>query len=306
MMKTHADTKSAAPACLARSVAEAFTEDPTLEAVTLNKQKNTISVASLGRTDEASLRARIGETVARAEAAGAEHRCGLLDGSVDCAKCEVGLTERERKHITIQHDGDVTTIARVTCPTAPRFWRWRDIPWPKVVPRTLEIEDEEKHIHEWKQQLVAAVLCGVFGVLAYSLPAGPVALGAYVLSFLAGGWFTAEEVWERLRERILDVHFLMLAVAVGSASVGAWAEGATLLFLFSLSGALEHYAMGRTQREDSLAVQKRAQGRDAARRRRARARGARRVLAGRDEAADQTGRTISRGRRDHARQHRRR
>ena len=248
-MKPTADTKSAAPACLARSVAEAFTEDPTLEAVTLNKQKNTISVASLGRTDEASLRARIGETVARAEAAGAEHRCGLLDGSTDCAKCEIGLTERERKNITIQHTGEVTTIARVTCPTAPRFWRWRDIPWPKVVPRTLEIEDEEKHIHEWKQQLVAAGLCGALGVLAYNLPAGPLAIGAYALSFLAGGWFTAEEVWERLRERILDVHFLMLAVAVGSASVGAWAEGATLLFLFSLSGALEHYAMGRTQRE---------------------------------------------------------
>ena len=41
----------------------------------------------------------------------------------------------------------------------------------------------------------------------------------------------------------------MLAVAVGAASIGAWAEGATLLFLFSLSGALEHYALGRTQKE---------------------------------------------------------
>jgi Cd2+/Zn2+-exporting ATPase len=41
----------------------------------------------------------------------------------------------------------------------------------------------------------------------------------------------------------------MLAVALGSASIGAWGEGATLLFLFSLSGALEHYALGRTQRE---------------------------------------------------------
>ncbi len=41
----------------------------------------------------------------------------------------------------------------------------------------------------------------------------------------------------------------MLAVAAGAASIGAWAEGATLLFLFSLSGALEHYALGRTQKE---------------------------------------------------------
>src|SRR5206468_12324031 len=65
----------------------------------------------------------------------------------------------------------------------------------------------------------------------------------------AGGWYTTQEVWERLQQRAIDVHFLMLAVAVGSASIGAWAEGATLLFLFSFSGALEHFALGRTQRE---------------------------------------------------------
>src|SRR5205814_2142831 len=47
----------------------------------------------------------------------------------------------------------------------------------------------------------------------------------------------------------IDVHFLMLAVAAGSASIGAWGEGATLLFLFSLSSALEHFALGRTQKE---------------------------------------------------------
>ena len=41
----------------------------------------------------------------------------------------------------------------------------------------------------------------------------------------------------------------MLFVAAGAASIGAWGEGATLLFLFSFSGALEHYALGRTQKE---------------------------------------------------------
>ena len=41
----------------------------------------------------------------------------------------------------------------------------------------------------------------------------------------------------------------MLVVAAGAASIGAWGEGATLLFLFSLSGALEHFALGRTQKE---------------------------------------------------------
>src|SRR5438105_6195497 len=41
----------------------------------------------------------------------------------------------------------------------------------------------------------------------------------------------------------------MLAVALGSACIGAWGEGAMLLFLFSLSSALEHFALGRTERE---------------------------------------------------------
>ncbi|MEY4385503.1 MAG: hypothetical protein RLY20_786, partial [Verrucomicrobiota bacterium] len=107
----------------------------------------------------------------------------------------------------------------------------------------------DHHADEWKMQMVAAVVCGVFGLLAAFVVPVQFRGAAFVVAYLAGGYFPAEEVWERLRQRILDVHFLMIAVAVGAACIGAWAEGATLLFLFSLSGALEHYALGRTQKE---------------------------------------------------------
>src|SRR3546814_13628202 len=40
----------------------------------------------------------------------------------------------------------------------------------------------------------------------------------------------------------------MLVAAAGAAALGAWAEGALLLFLFSLGHSLEHYAMGRAKR----------------------------------------------------------
>ena len=40
----------------------------------------------------------------------------------------------------------------------------------------------------------------------------------------------------------------MLVAAAGAAALGAWIEGALLLFLFSLGHALEHYAMGRAKR----------------------------------------------------------
>src|SRR5262249_175263 len=74
-------------------------------------------------------------------------------------------------------------------------------------------------------------------------------LAGYVAAYVAGGWYTLREVLERLQKGAIDVHFLMLAVAAGSASIGAWGEGTMLLFLFSLSGALDDFALGRTQRE---------------------------------------------------------
>src|SRR6185436_4991659 len=102
---------------------------------------------------------------------------------------------------------------------------------------------------EWKVQLVAAILCGILGLVGYFAPLKIVSVVGYALAYVAGSWFTIHEVWERLQKRQIDVHFLMLAVAGGSAAIGALGEGAMLLFLFSFSSALEHFALGRTERE---------------------------------------------------------
>jgi Zn2+/Cd2+-exporting ATPase len=239
-------------ACLARSVADTLAEEPTLEAVTFDAAQKKISVATLGRTDVDKLTQRLTQKISAAQNSSASQGCSLLAGKGDCATCESPLTEFERKLITIQRSGDATTIARVTCPTAPKFWRWRDLPFPRIEPRTMEIPDDDHdhhHADEWKLQLVAAILCGVFGLLAAFVLPTQFSIAAFVAAYLAGGFYPAEEVWERLQKRVLDVHFLMLAVAVGAACIGAWAEGVTLLFLFSFSGALEHYALGRTQKE---------------------------------------------------------
>src|ERR1035441_4367349 len=235
--------------CLARSVAEALAEDPTLEAVTVDQAHHTISVATLGKTDVPKLTKRISATVKSAQEAGPMQPCTLLAGETTCQTCGQPLSDFERKRITIRQEADTTTIARVTCPTAPKFWRWRNIPWPKVVQRDVEFLEKAEEVNEWKAELAAAVLCGVFGLGAWFFRADPLSVIGYVLAYLAGSWFTAQDVWERLRKRAIDVHFLMLFVALGSASIGAWGEGTTLLFLFSLSGALENFALGRTQRE---------------------------------------------------------
>ena len=237
--------------CFARTMLNTLAEEPTLEAVTIDRAQKKISVATLGRTDVGKITARISHELETAQADAAENHCSLLDGKTDCASCEIPLTEAEHRAIIIRTEGNATTIARVTCPTAPKFWRWRELPFPKIVQRDVEfLEHAEEHdpVDEWKLQLLLALACGAFGLLAaFVFPAWRLPL--FALSYLAGAWFPAEEVWERIQKRTLDVHFLMLAVAAGSASIGAWGEGATLLFLFSFSGALEHYALGRTQKE---------------------------------------------------------
>jgi Cd2+/Zn2+-exporting ATPase len=240
--------------CVARTVADALHDEPSLEAVTIDRTHQTVSVATLGRTDAAKLARDIRNRLEQAQEASDETACSLLTGHGDCTTCERPLNEQERGGISIQNTGCTTTIARVTCPTAPKFWRWRNIPFPKVVQRELELPDHDHghHADEWKLQLAAAAICGVLGITAFVLGLkgqGTLSLAGYIAAYIAGAWFAVHEVWERLQKGAIDVHFLMLAVAAGAASIGGWAEGTTLLFLFSLSGALEHYAMGRTQKE---------------------------------------------------------
>ena len=118
----------------------------------------------------------------------------------------------------------------------------------RVTQRRMEVDAE--HSGEWRWQLGAAGMCAAFGIGGWLAPqGGALALGLHIAGYIAGGWFAVEETWELLVKREIDVHFLMLAVAVGAASIGEWNEGVTLLFLFSFAGALEHFAMERTQRE---------------------------------------------------------
>src|SRR5579862_2918283 len=124
--------------CLTRSVLSALAEDPTLEAVTIDRARKTISVATLGRADVPNVTERLRGSPQRAQETRSRRGCTLLAGHGECDNCSEPLSDLQRQKITCQREGDRVTIARVTCPTAPSFWRWRDIPWPKVVQRDVE------------------------------------------------------------------------------------------------------------------------------------------------------------------------
>ena len=57
-------------ACLARSVVDTLAEEPTLEAVTIDRAQQKISVATLGRTDAAKLTERISSQFQAAQEVG--------------------------------------------------------------------------------------------------------------------------------------------------------------------------------------------------------------------------------------------
>ena len=91
-------------------------------------------------------------------------------------------------------------------------------------------------------QAVLTALCGVSLALGYVLgPAWAYASAAF------GSVFALRTAWDSLRERSLDVNFLMVLAAAGAVVVGRPADAAALLFLFSLSNTLETYAMAKTR-----------------------------------------------------------
>jgi Zn2+/Cd2+-exporting ATPase len=97
----------------------------------------------------------------------------------------------------------------------------------------------------FSEQAVAAVLTVLCGLclaasLVFSSPTASYAAIAF------GSVHAVRSAWETLRQRQVDVNTLMLLAAVGSVIVGLPFEAGILLFLFSLSAALELYALGRT------------------------------------------------------------
>lgn len=202
-----------------------------VEAIRLNAEDRSVQMATLGQVDLEALQARLNELLRELDET-------MLAHLPDKAGDGLQLT---------RHDGELL-LQKPSCVTAPRFWRWRDFQWPTA--EAMEQQSDE----EWQAMAWQAAICGIAQLVAWIAGAFFQASdlwthGLLGLALISGGWDAAKDAWENLREKRLDVHFLMLAVAAGAVAVGAWEEGALLLFLFSTSGALEHYVLHRTHRE---------------------------------------------------------
>ncbi len=114
---------------------------------------------------------------------------------------------------------------------------------------------EEGHELGWwaeHRELILSLAAGLLLLAGWLLEftAAPAALSLvlFVGAYITGGFFALRDAWQSLRQGRFDIDTLMIVAAAGAAALGAWAEGALLLFLFSLGHALEHTAMGRARR----------------------------------------------------------
>jgi Cd2+/Zn2+-exporting ATPase len=104
------------------------------------------------------------------------------------------------------------------------------------------------------EELAWALAAGAVLLLTWLLELGgrvpvPVLRTGYLLTGMVCGRAPVTHLVGGLRRGrlLLDIDFLMVVAAIGAAVVGAWAEGAFLLFLFALANALERYALDRAR-----------------------------------------------------------
>lgn len=101
--------------------------------------------------------------------------------------------------------------------------------------------------------LIFSIICGVSLATGFvfsfvdSIP-NFISLTLYAGAYLFGGFYAAKEALETLLKGGFEIDFLMLVAAIGAGILGEWAEGALLLFLFSMGHALEHFAMNKAHK----------------------------------------------------------
>lgn len=211
------------------SLASFLLSESGVEAIRVNPDDRKVSVATLGPVDLAEVQSRLSEILRTLD----EH-CN-----------DTALAVASPVHLKQQ--GNDVWLEKPTCLTAPKLWQWRDFDWP-------DADDLEAHTHAgWQALAIQAGICGMSLAAAHfsgwlGAP-DPVVRVLFAMSLISGGWDAAKDSLEKVRHETLDIHFLMLAVAIGAVSIGAWGEGALLLFLFSSAEALEHLVLHRTHRE---------------------------------------------------------
>lgn len=107
-------------------------------------------------------------------------------------------------------------------------------------------------------ELIAVIVSGLILLTIWLFKASiepnhPVLWAAlHIIAFVIGGFAQAKEgITDTLENKELNVELLMIIAAIGAAAIGFWTEGAILIFIFALAGALETYTLNKSNEEIS-------------------------------------------------------
>jgi Cd2+/Zn2+-exporting ATPase len=213
-----------------QDLVEFLRTQPAISAVRIDPAAQKVAVATIGNVELEGFEEKLAETITAIE-----------------AELAAKAGSRVPTGYSVRQEGGAVVVGRDHCVTSETMWKWRELEWPEM--REEEVPEEG----EWRKLAWLAGVCavaGIAGALAEHLaPAFPwLGRGLFLIGIIAGGWDAAIDTWANLKKREIDIHFLMLAVALGAMFIGAWGEAVLLLFLFSASGAMEEFALDRTQR----------------------------------------------------------
>jgi Zn2+/Cd2+-exporting ATPase len=204
-------------------------------------------------SDESALRIvrRAGE-----RAYGRVTQCALRSDEA-CAACALQMGDELARHYqnlaklpvqpqTLFQNGQMEIQLAGSAPTA-------ELSQVESRPAESDLKISLRYLKRERLEVIFTLITAAAGILAYLshefslLPAAGTA-ALYVAAYLAGGYYGLMDGLEVLRERRLDVNLLMITAALGAAVIGQPAEGAVLLFLFSLSNTLQTFAMDRSRK----------------------------------------------------------
>lgn len=126
---------------------------------------------------------------------------------------------------------------------------------------TTKVTDEKLVTESWTVhiELIAAIVSGILIVIAWLIGkdgSQSLSIIFYIIAFLIGGFAKAKEgIEDTIADKQLNVEMLMIFAAIGSAIIGYWAEGAILIFIFAISGALETYTLNKSHKEISALME---------------------------------------------------
>jgi Zn2+/Cd2+-exporting ATPase len=172
-------------------------------------------------------------------AASVERVVGAMPG-VDTARVNFGaatLTVVPGSGVALPADEIARTVARAgyqaTAETGPRGAAVDALPWWR------------DHRVQWV--LLAAALWVAGSVASFTGFHGPLVTALFAGAIVTGGWPFARAGVQSARAGRLDMNVLMSVSATGAAILGQWGEGAAVVVLFALGGALQARTLERTR-----------------------------------------------------------